>query len=162
MKARERQVGEAPPTAQACARQLLEVVPQAMRLLREEMRSGIGLGLSVPQFRVLAFLSRHSGASLGAVAEFIGIAAPTASTMVERLVRRDLVARRTDSKERRRVVLKLTKSGAALLERSRTRTRARVTERLEALTGAQLSSLSEACGLLERILGATPAGGERS
>jgi len=147
--------------AERCARQILEVVPRAMRLLREEMRSGIGLGLSVPQFRLLAFLDRSPGASLSAVSAFIGIAGPTASTMVERLVRRGLVRRGEDPRERRRVMLELTRAGAVLLERARTRARGRMAERLSALTGAELAALQGGLELLARALPAPAHPGGR-
>jgi DNA-binding MarR family transcriptional regulator len=147
--------------AERCARQILEVVPRAMRLLREEMRSGIGPGLSVPQFRLLAFLDRNPGASLSAVATFIGIAGPTASTMVDRLVRRALLRREADPRERRRVMLALTRAGAVLLERARSRARASMAARLGALTAAELSALSGGLELLARALPADEAGGGR-
>ncbi|HVO18503.1 MAG TPA: MarR family winged helix-turn-helix transcriptional regulator [Anaeromyxobacter sp.] len=147
--------------AERCARQILEVVPRAMRLLREEMRSGIGLGLSVPQFRALAFLDRSPGASLSAAAAFLGVAGPTASTMVERLVRRGLVQRGDDPRERRRVRLELTRAGAVLLERARSRARASMAERLSALDGAELSALSGGLELLARALPAPADRGGR-
>src|SRR5512141_2345794 len=42
-----------------CARQILEVVPRAMRLLREAMRRAAGAGLSRPQSRALAPAERR-------------------------------------------------------------------------------------------------------
>ena len=100
----------------ACARQILEVLPRAMDLLRFEMRQEAVEGLSVPQFRVLAFLDRNPGTSLSSVAEFVGVANATASSMVDRLVRRGLVLREGNPRERRRIMLELTREGASLLE----------------------------------------------
>src|SRR5512140_2274127 len=89
-------------TVEACALQIQEVVPRAMRLLRGEMRHEAGAALSVPQLRALAFLGRTPGASLSAVADFLGVADATASVMVDRLVRRRLVTRSGNPEERRR------------------------------------------------------------
>src|SRR5881409_3039307 len=86
----------------------------AMRVVRSEMRHQGALVVSVPQFRALAFVERHPGVSLAGVAEHLGVTAPTASTIVERLVRRRLVGRVPDPEERRRVVLSLTPAGGRL------------------------------------------------
>jgi len=159
IRARGRHVGEVAPSAEACARQILDLVPRAMRFLRQEMRSGRGAGLSVPQFRVLAYLARNPGASLSTLAGFIGISGPTASTMVGRLVRRGLVRRSGDPTERRRVMLTATPAGSTLLERSRARARARVTDRLRVFSEAQLRALADGLALLEGALGPSVGNG---
>ena len=137
---------------EACARQVLEVVPQAMGLLRREMREVAGQGLSVPQLRVLAFLGRAPGTSLSAVADLDGVADATASAMVERLVRRGLVTRQADPQERRRVKLSLTQEGATLLEGARAHARGRVAERLRCFTVEELAVLADGLLLLRELL----------
>ena len=139
--------------SEACARRILETVPIVMRVLRREMRSGVEENLSVPQFRVLAFLSGAPGASLSEVADFVGVAGGTASAMVDRLVRRGLVAREEHPEERRRVMLELTSDGTDVLERARAHTRRRVAKRLTALTPSQLETVSKGLDLLDRALG---------
>ncbi len=141
-----------------CARQILEVVPRAMRLLREEMRREAGAGLSLPQFRVLVFVGRTPGTSLSTVARHVGIADATASVMVSRLVERGLVSRTSDPEERRRLMLTLTARGTTLLERSRAHARQRVAERLEALSGEELSAVASGLALLDRSIGGAPQG----
>ncbi len=138
--------------AEECARRILEVVPRGMRVLRQEMRREVGSRLSVPQFRALAFLGRTPGASLSAVAEFMGVAAATASAMVERLVRRRLVMRKGDPHERRRVMLALTPRGATLLDRAHAHARARVVERLAGFTASDLVALAQGLASLARVL----------
>jgi DNA-binding MarR family transcriptional regulator len=75
------------------------------------MRAARQHDLSVPQFRTLAFLSRHPGSSLSAAAEFIGLTLPTMSVLIEGLVQRGLVDRVPDRIDRRRVLLSLTPAG---------------------------------------------------
>jgi DNA-binding MarR family transcriptional regulator len=147
--------------AALCARNVLDLVPRAMRLLREEMRREAGVGLSVPQFRVLAFLGRSPGASLSAVAAFLGVADATASAMVDRLVRRRLLTRGEDPAERRRVALALTAQGTALLARSRAHTRAWMEVRLAGLSRPQLLALANGLALLDRALGGPAGPGEK-
>lgn len=139
---------------EACARQIVDVVPQAMWLLRREMCKRTAESLSVPQFRVLAFLGRNPDSSLSKVASFVGVADATASAMVERLVRRGIVLREGDPRERRRVMLGLTKEGSAVLDRARARTRTRVAKCLATLTRSELSALAEGLDLLHRALNA--------
>ena len=143
-------------TAQSCARRILETVPAVMRFVRSEMRRQVGEALSVPQFRVLAFLGRNHDASLSAVADFIGIADATASAMVERLVRRALVVREGDPEERRRVRIRLTGQGTALLERAGARTRRRVAARLAALKPGELAVLASGLDVLRVTFGTRP------
>jgi DNA-binding MarR family transcriptional regulator len=161
MRPRPRELDERGEGAAPCAQQILELVPRAMRLLRAEMRQAAGPGLSVPQFRVLAYLGRDPGASLSAVAQHVGVASATASAMVERLVQRRLVSRSGDPAERRRVRLALTAQGAALLDRSRAHARTRVEERLQVLTPAGLAELAAGLARLDHVLGAWTAAGER-
>jgi DNA-binding MarR family transcriptional regulator len=117
-----------------------------MRFIREEMRrQSVGLGfLSVPQFRVLAFLSRRPGAALSEVAEHQGVAPATASIMVNRLVKHGLVERTTAPGERRRHCLSLTADGARLLVEARSATCGRVEEVLGRLTSTELAAVAQA------------------
>lgn len=111
-------------TPQVCARAVMEVVPLVIRFIRGEMRRQRAPNLSVPQFRVLAFLSRNPGACLFDVADHLGVARSTASILVGRLVRRGLVARTEDPAERRRIALRLTASGARHFQQAQESTRA--------------------------------------
>ncbi len=144
--------GQNESQAEACARRILETLPAVMRVLRREMRDGMDGKLSVPQFRVLAYLSGSPGASLSGVADFVGVAGATASAMVERLVRRGLVAREGDPNERRRIMLSLTPDGADLLERARAHTRKRVAEGIAGLTDAELQAVSSGLDALHGAL----------
>ena len=138
--------------AEACARRLLETVPLVMRTIRREMRGATEENLSVPQFRVMAFLGRNCGASLSAVAEHLGVKDATASAMVDRLVKRSLVGRETHPTERRRLELRLTSAGTALLERARGKARAYLAGRLAAATQGDLSALAQGLELLRRTM----------
>src|SRR5256712_1198506 len=122
--------------ADRCAREILETVPLVMRVVRAEVRRQGAQVVSVPQFRALAFVERHPGASLAGVAEHLGVTAPTASTIVDRLVRRRLVGRVPDPAERRRVALTLTPAGGRLFARLRSKARRQVAMRLAGASAA--------------------------
>jgi MarR family transcriptional regulator for hemolysin len=96
-----------------CASELLTIVPLIMRYIRIEMRKTRGYDMTVPQFRTLAYLSANEGCSLSGLAEHIGLTLPSASKMVDLLVERGLVDRKTCVQDRRRVKLSLTDNGKA-------------------------------------------------
>jgi len=100
------------------ARKLLEVVPIIMQDIRSEMRCRGSLELSVPQFRVLAFISRNEGASLWEVARHMGLTPPSTSRLVDNLIERDLMTRTGHPDDRRRVRLAATTHGRTILQTS--------------------------------------------
>jgi DNA-binding MarR family transcriptional regulator len=106
-------------STQECARLVLETVPVVMRFIRAEMRSHRAADLSVPQFRSMAFIDRKSEASLGELAEHLGIAPATASKMVDGLEERRLLTRGHSSADRRRIVLALTPDGRRMMTAAR-------------------------------------------
>jgi DNA-binding MarR family transcriptional regulator len=108
--------------SEQCAAELMETIHPIMQFIRVEMRSQREPSLSVPQFRLLAFLSRHPGISLSEVAEHLGVTRATASAMTDRLVQRSYVDRAVHPQERRQIMLKLTDSGQNLLEQTKSPT----------------------------------------
>ncbi len=138
-----------PPMApEACARSVMESIPHVMRFMRSKMRRHRAAALSVPQFRAMAFVDGHPRACLYHLADHLGVTRPTASVIVERLVQRGLLARRTDPRERRRIALTLTPEGARQLEDARRATRSEIAKVLAPLPGEALDRIAEGLGLL--------------
>lgn len=135
-------------TPAVCGAQVLEVVPLVMRFIRAEMRKQGQPLLSVPQLRILAFLNNFPGSSLSSVAEFLGVTKATASTTVDKLVKRGLVARSDHPQERRRHVLTLTNAGVQLFEQVRAATRESLAKVLANLPQNQLAEISQGIALL--------------
>jgi DNA-binding MarR family transcriptional regulator len=123
-------------STEECAHEVLEVVPLVMRIVRTEMRRGRATGISVPQFRTLLFLERQPGASLTAVAEYLGLTLPSMSALVEGLVERKLVDRSAAASDRRRVTLALTARGQSTLAAARQATLAQLAKKLAELSPA--------------------------
>ena len=136
--------------ADQCAADLMETIHPIVQFIRTEMRSQREASLSVPQFRVLAFLSRHPGVSLSEVAEHLGVTRATASTMVDRLVQHSLVDRADDPQERRHVMLNLTKTGDDRLEQMREATRHKIAALLDELTADELADVAAGLAALRR------------
>jgi DNA-binding MarR family transcriptional regulator len=133
--------------------ELLEVVPQLMRAIRDQMRQHRVADLSVPEFRTLGFLNQHPGASLTAVADHIGLTLPAMSKMMDGLVARSLVKRERefDAIDRRCVTLALTTRGRTVLESARATTQAYLAEVLAALSPAERTTVMEAMRVLSPL-----------
>ena len=139
-------------TSETLAREILEVVPFTMRLIREEMRRHRGTDLTIPQFRTLLFLQRNPGVALHQVAQHLGLTPPTVSKMVSRLLSRGMIERPVSTSDRRRVELRLTARGNALIDRVRGETVTKFAERLEKLAPVEREMMISALGLLRMVL----------
>ena len=135
----------------ACAQEILEVVPVVMRTIRAEMRRHRTADLSVPQFRTLAFIDRNAGGSLSDVAEHIGLTLPSMSKIVDGLVARKMVTRQTHRTDRRRMTLALTARGQTALQTTREATRACLAEDLAAVTDRERETIRQAMRILRPV-----------
>jgi len=131
---------------------ILETVPATMRLIREQMRVGRAASLSVAQFRLLLFVRRNPATSLSAAAEHLGTTLPSASQLVDRLVRGGLLARSPSAKERRRLELTLTDAGRESLAECDARTRAWLCKRLDKMSQPDLDRLTASLQDLRTLL----------
>jgi DNA-binding MarR family transcriptional regulator len=138
---------------------ILETVPSTMRLIREHMRAGRAAGLSVAQFRLLLFVRRNPATSLSAAADHLGTTLPSASQLVDRLVRSGLLSRLPSAQERRRVELRLTDAGQGALAECDARTRAWLRERLDEMTEPDLERLTASLHELRAVLSRPPRPG---
>lgn len=134
-----------------CAHEVLEVTPLVMRAIRAEMRRHRALGLSVPQFRTLAYLSYNYGASLSDVAEFLGLALPSMSKLIDGLVARQLVTRESSPNDRRRVTLSLSSAGQATFQSAHEAARIYLAERLAGLSEHERATVTQAMQTLRSL-----------
>jgi DNA-binding MarR family transcriptional regulator len=130
---------------------ILQVVPRTMGRIRTEMRNAGTGTLTVPQLRALLFIRRRPGGGLSPLAEHLGMALPSASALVERLVRADLVERVADPDERRRIQLRLTARGEEHLSRAHLLVRSRLSADLAALPATELTRLAAALDVLAAL-----------
>ena len=105
--------------AALCAKSIMDTIPVVMHAIKNEFRTHRPLDLSVPQFRVLAFLHRNPGASLSDAADHIGLTLPTMSKMVDFLVKRRFVLRKPSRRDRRCLTLALSEAGRAAFAEAR-------------------------------------------
>jgi|GEM_PF-511072 DNA-binding MarR family transcriptional regulator len=74
------------------------------------------LDLTIAQLRVLFWLAHEGPVTIGRLAELLGVGQPTASHLVDRLVRAQLVARTEDPHDRRYTLARLTERGEEMVE----------------------------------------------
>lgn len=101
------------PTSTSCSRDILESIPVVMHYLRRGIRRELGDKASVPQIRALSFIRRNPASTLTTVSEYLAVSNATTSSIVDRLVKKGLVTRVEDPKERRCLQLSLTQKGQA-------------------------------------------------
>ena len=138
-----------PITPEACAALLLETAPRVMRAVRLAMAALEAPPLTIPQYRALKFVQDHEGASLSATAEFLDLTLPSTSKLVDQLVRRSMLVRDDASDDRRRMNLRITAKGDALLKNAEATVRRHLAGMLTRLGTAELGSLYATLGILQ-------------
>lgn len=142
---------EAEDQTLALAARLIETVPLIMYHIRSNaLRHGQSL-TSLPQTRVLAFINNCPGSSLSRLAESLAVTRASASTMVDKLVRSQLVVRTTDPIDRRNVILSLTAAGESQLKAARRAAIEELAAVVEQLPGEKLVTLEESLSLLKDV-----------
>lgn len=75
-----------------------------------------GEEVTLTQYRSLVVLASRGPQGVASLAEAVAVTPPTASRLVDRLLRKGLVHRRTDRHDRRQVRIGLTESGRQLID----------------------------------------------
>jgi DNA-binding MarR family transcriptional regulator len=146
-------------TPEESAGELLEVVPMVMKEIRSQMRSQGATDLTVPQFRTLAFVNRNQGSPLCNVADHMGLTPPSASALVDGLIKRGMMTREDQPDNRRRVRLVVTSRGRAILETSRRGTMAYLAEKLSNVSADNRELIVKAMQALRSVFAnSTPKG----
>ncbi len=83
-------------------------------ILKTRLQKAIPMPFS--QYQTLWFVAEHSRVNMQEVAQHFKIRAPSATFLVEELVRSGLVARHTNAKDRRKVEIELTPKGKRMFK----------------------------------------------
>ena len=136
---------------ETCAHQLMDTAPQILQSIRVEMRRGRSSDISIPQFRTMRFIQRNPDSSLSDLAEHLGLTLPSASKLVDGLVKQKLVTRKESAADRRRLTLMLTQTGTSIVDSARASARIHLAEKLKHLSDDDLETISQAMQLLQPI-----------
>jgi DNA-binding MarR family transcriptional regulator len=132
------------------ARLLVQIAPRVVQTMRARIRRAEFGSITVPQMRALRFIRRMPQVSLGELAEFLFISSPSASALVNRLVRQGLVLVQVPAENRRRVKLSLTAKGNAAVTKAIELTQDDIADKLRALSPSQFASIRKSLELLLR------------
>ena len=105
-------------------------------------------GLTPSQLILMQILSRRDGATPSVIAKEISLSQATVTAMIDKLEKRDLVRRRRDTEDKRRVFLELTSKGEATLSAAPGIVQERIENRFAKLADWEQTSLVAA---LQRI-----------
>ncbi|GAA1313713.1 hypothetical protein GCM10009610_34230 [Pseudonocardia xinjiangensis] len=132
-----------PTTVDAVSEALMPAVGALRRLLRRAAGPmPNGDSLSTSQREVLAVVGRRPGSPVADIAEELGLAPNSVSTIVTQLVGTGMVVRATDPHARRVGRLTLTQRAQERLSRLRERRRGVLHEALDRLTPEQVADLA--------------------
>ena len=135
-------------TEQDLAQGLRLSVTRLARRLRKEADAGI----SPSMLSALSTIERGAPLTIGDLAAAEGVQPPSATAVVGRLLEAGLVTRDADPQDGRVYRLGLTRDGARLLERSRSRKTAFLARRLGDLSPEDREVLRRALPLLDGVL----------
>ncbi len=138
-------------SARACAGRLVEVTYLSARLIKQKGLEHLP-GLTVVQFRSMAFAHHRGCCTVSELAGHLGIARPTASSLADRLVRQGLMTRRAVPADRRQVTLALTAVGARRIEAARHEIRRVLARALAPLPPSALATIRAGLELLAGTL----------
>jgi DNA-binding MarR family transcriptional regulator len=138
-------------TAEEATRELLSVLPLLSRIMAAELRHDPGDDTTMPQFRVLAYLSEQP-LTLSAIAKYRRVSLQSAGDLVQVLVERGWVARTSDPNDRRQWLLNLTEVGLAKYQQAQDRMLHRLVPLIENLSNDEMNAVQVALSALHRVL----------
>jgi DNA-binding MarR family transcriptional regulator len=154
-------MGRAMPTSRPPEDLGLTVLRSIRRILRQvsrySRRVGRDTGLGVPQLlclQAIAEAPEGSDVTVAYVADSVQLSRSTTSTLVDKLVKLQLVTRDRSERDRRRVHLQLTADGVRRLAGSPVPLEERFLERLAALDAEEQARIEEVLERLVQLMGA--------
>jgi DNA-binding MarR family transcriptional regulator len=131
------------------ARQVMEIIPLAMRTVGAEMRR-VGHGVIPVHMRILGMCTKRVW-TLSELAEAQAVSLPSMSKTVNTLVERGWLTRTQSEEDRRVVRIRLTPAGRQVLDKAQHHTQARVAELLAPLSAGELETLLAGLAILRDI-----------
>ena len=130
------------------AKKLIKHIKQVQSHLRSGQPSAwSGLNVTMPQAKTL-FLLADGPCRMSGIAKRLNVEMPSATTMIDRLVAKELVERRQDPADRRAVVCSITQAGMDAVERFWSIRAARMESFVATLSDEELESVVPALKIL--------------
>jgi len=145
--------------ARETAREILKIVPLVMRTVAAELRAAGELPAQA-HFGLLSTLSAQSR-TLTELAALHGVSLPTMSNSISAMVERGWVRRTGPAKDRRVVIIEVTVTGRAAVERVGRSAETHLADVVAPLDTAARRKLQAGLGVLRKIFAAAPAAAAR-
>jgi len=132
----------------SASRVLVAVAARSLADVAEEV--------TLTQYRTLVVLASRGPQNLAGLAEAVGVTPATATRMCDRLVRKDLIRRRTKRDDRRHLRVVLTENGRALVDAVTVRRRREIERIMSDIPPEEQVVLIQALGRLATAAGEVP------
>lgn len=142
------------------AAELLKVVPLINRIIVDEVRREAGQDTTMPQYRVLQYLS-SGPMSLSDLARKRRVSLQSMGELAQALVERGWVARKPNPDDRRQQFLELTRQGRRHHERAQDNMLRRLTPVMAGLAPEEHRAVRVALHALHRVLAQAPDEAEK-
>jgi DNA-binding MarR family transcriptional regulator len=132
----------------SASRVLVAVAARSLADVAEEV--------TLTQYRTLVVLASRGPQNLAGLADAVGVTPATATRMCDRLVRKDLIRRRTERDDRRQLRVALTTRGRSLVDAVTVRRRQEIARIMSEIPVEQQAILVQALGRLASAAGEVP------
>ena len=139
--------------------QVVDAVLSASRVLvaiAARSLADVGDEVTLAQYRSLVVLASRGPQGVAALADAVSVTSPTASRMCDRLVKKGLVTRRTDRRDRRQVRIALSPGGRRLVDAVTARRRLEIEELVASIPMESRGRVVEALRHLSETAGEVP------
>ncbi len=139
--------------------QLVEAVLSASRVLvaiAARSLADVGEEVTLTQYRSLVVLASRGPQGVAALADAVSVTSPTASRMCDRLVKKGLVTRRTDRRDRRQVRIALSPGGRRLVDAVTARRRTEIEQLVASIPAGSRGGVVDALRHLNESAGEVP------
>jgi DNA-binding MarR family transcriptional regulator len=139
--------------------QLVDAVLTASRVLvaiAARSLAEMGERVTLTQYRSLVVLASRGPQRVAELADSVGVTPPTASRMCDRLVKKRLVTRRADRRDRRQVRITLSAAGRVLVDTVTARRRAEIEKVVTSIPLEARGQIVAALGHLRETAGEVP------
>lgn len=127
---------------------LLELIFDAGKRTKEYLRASEEMTLSLGQLQTLRHIAEHKQCTMKEVAQYLCIAPPSATALIESLVTKKYLTRKPDTKDRRTVHIQITASGKKEMKRTASIMEKKMKEVLSVLTQKEINDF---IGILEKL-----------
>lgn len=139
--------------------QVVDAVLSASRVLvaiAARSLADVGEEVTLTQYRSLVVLASRGPQGVAALADAVSVTPPTASRMCDRLIKKGLVTRRTDRRDRRQVRIALSPGGRRLVDAVTARRRLEIEQLVASIPTESRSGVVEALRHLSETAGEVP------